>query len=109
MPKRRRSTLSALIALNATLLCVLGAVVLTPPAVGQGGAAGADRARGSYTMVGGRIIGAPEAAIYIVDGVNQELIAARWDRTRKALKGLGYQSLGSRASAPATTNSDPGR
>lgn len=109
MNRRGRSTISALIAVNAVLLVVLGAVVLTPPAAGQPGAgSGADRARGSYTMVGGRILGSPEAAIYIVDGANQELIAAKWDRTRKALKGLGYQTLGGRAATPVTP-ADPGR
>ncbi len=108
MHRSGRSTISALIAVNGVLLLVLGAVVLTPPAVGQGAGAGLERARGSYTMVGGRILGSPEAAIYIVDGANQELIAAKWDRTRKALKGLGYQSLGGRAAAPAAP-SDPGR
>lgn len=108
MKTRGRAPISALVALNAALLVVLGAVLLAPPAVGQNAAG--DRARGSYTMVGGRIIGAPEAAIYIVDGVNQELIAARWDRTRRALKGLGYQSLSGRApAAPPSSASDPGR
>lgn len=108
MNRRTNSKIPALIALNAALLVVLGAVVLTPPASGQG-AGGSTRARGSYTMVGGRIIGTPEAAIYIVDGVNQELIAAKWDRTRKALKGLGYQSLADRPVTPVNTTSDPGR
>jgi hypothetical protein len=103
--KNARHPIAALIGLNAALLLVLGLVVLTPSAGGQ---AGMTRARGTYTMVGGRIVGTPESAIYIVDAVNQELIATKWDRARKSLKGLGYQSLSARPRdvvAPA----DPGR
>ena len=103
--KPRRSPIAALIGLNGALLLVLCLVVWTPEAGGQGGV---NRARGSYTMVGGRITGAAESAVYIVDAANQELIATRWDRTRKALRGLGYQTLSARARG-AEAPSDPGR
>ena len=103
--KPRRSPIAALIGLNGALLLVLCVVVWTPEAGGQGGA---NRARGSYTMVGGRIVGSAESAVYIVDAANQELIATRWDRTRKALRGLGYQALSARVRG-AEAPSDPGR
>ncbi len=101
-----RRPITALIALNAALLLVLALVVLTPPAAARQDAN--TRARGTYTMVGGRITGSPESAIYIVDAVNQELIATKWDRSRKALRGLGYQSLVG-ARRPTEAPSDPGR
>lgn len=72
-------------------------------------AASTGRNRGTYTMVGGRITGSPESAIYIVDAVNQELIATKWDRSRKALRALGYQSLVGAKRPTDAAPSDPGR
>lgn len=113
MTATKRNSIPALISLNAVLLVLLGLVVLTPGAKGQGGqgagsAPGQDRARGTYTMVGGKMIGSPEAAIYVVDAANQELVAAKWDRSRKALKFLGYHALQARRTGPANP-SEPGR
>lgn len=96
--------LGVLLVLNAALLALLAAVVLSPAASAQSGPA---RARGTYTMVGGKVIGSPEDAIYIVDAANQEMVAAKWDRSRKALKFLGYYDLApARRAVPST---DPGR
>lgn len=110
MNTAKRSSIPALISLNAVLLVLLGLVVMTPPAGGQGaGPGGVDRARGTYTMVGGKMIGSPEAAIYVVDAVNQELVAAKWDRSRKALRFLGYHALQPQRRTGPSAPSEPGR
>jgi hypothetical protein len=66
------------------------AVVATPP--------GADaqregRARAEYTLVAGRVQGATEQILYVLDGVNQELAAVRWDRSNDTLAPVGYRDL----------------
>lgn len=85
--KRARSVAGPLIALNAGLLVVLGIVSI---AQAQPGA----RARGNYAMVGGEYLGGGGAnAVYILDAANQELIAVKWDESRKVLDGIGYRDL----------------
>lgn len=91
----------ALIALNLFLVGVLALVVVSPPLIAQGGAG---RARGQYTLVGGRIQGGNSNAIYIVDATNQEMIAVRWDESRKDIAAIGYRDLGLDAKS-----TDPGR
>lgn len=85
---RNRST-RALIALNAALVCALAVVTLAPAAEAQRGG----RGRGEYTMVSGRMQGTPEAAIYIIDANNLELVAVKWNRSRKQLDGVGFRDL----------------
>lgn len=64
----------------------------------------ATRARGQYTMVSGEIQGGGDAsAIYITDSVNQEMVALRWNNSRKELDGLGFRDL------DADLNAQPGR
>jgi len=79
-----------LIVLNAVLLLVLGAVVLGPRAGAQDAVA---RAPGSYTMVGGRVNGGNANAVWIVDGINQEIVAVRWDNSRTRLTGIGFRDI----------------
>ena len=87
MPRRR---LVSLVGINLALLAALAAVVF----VGRAGAqSGRERPRGDYTMVGARAQGIPESAVFIVDRTNQEMVVLRWDRSRKALKGLGFRDL----------------
>lgn len=100
----KRSPMSALIGLNAILLLMLAFVVMSPTAGGQATPA---RARGTYTMVAGKMLGTPEAAVYIIDATNQELIAAKWDRGRKALRFLGYSQIPQPRAGGSTT--EPGR
>lgn len=105
MRHARLWSVRGLILLNAVLLAVLAAVVCSPGAVARPPAP--ERARGSYTMVGGKVIGSPEDAVYVVDAANQELVALKWERSRKSLKAIGYQSL-----APARRTGgvgEPGR
>lgn len=88
--KRRRRGVHPLIALNAVLILALGYVAFSPSAAAQ---QGRDRARGDYTMVGGAIRGGTSNAVYVVDSVNQELIAVRWNHSRRQLEGIGYRNL----------------
>ena len=44
-------------------------------------------------MVAGQAQGISESVIYIVDSTNQEILAMRWDRSRKALSGIGYRNM----------------
>lgn len=86
----RRSRLRSLILLNGVLLAALAAVTLAPSAQGQAQAA---RGRGSYTMVAGNIIGVTEAAIYIVDAGNMEMVVTSWDRSRREMVNIGYRNI----------------
>lgn len=80
----------ALLTLNAALLAILAAIVLAPSADAQNRA---NRARGEYTMVSGRMLGAVEDAIWIIDAANEELLALRWNNSAKRLDGIGYRDL----------------
>jgi hypothetical protein len=51
------------------------------------------RARGDYTMVSGRTNQGGPSVVYIVDSSNQELVALRWDQTKKVMGGVGYRNL----------------
>lgn len=86
-----RLTPRRLAALNAALLCGLVLLCLAP---NPGNAAPQpERARGSYTMVSGRIQGSNTHGLYLLDGANQELVALRWDIGRNGLVPIGYRSL----------------
>ena len=85
--RRRRSTLPALLAINAALLVVLGVVTFTPAATAQA------RSRGTYTMAAGGVRGTDADAVYIVDTTNQELIAITYDPNTQQIVGIGYRSL----------------
>lgn len=90
-PQTRRGRIGSgsLLTLNAALLVVLGIVSISI-AQAQPGA----RARGNYAMVGGEYMGGGGAnAVYILDAANQELIAVKWDESRKVLDGIGYRDL----------------
>lgn len=79
-----------LILLNALLLGVLAAVVFSPRADAQ---APRGRAKGQYAMTSGRVQGVTESVIYIVDAANEQLAAARYDRSRKSLNVIGVRDL----------------
>ena len=98
-PSRRgRSAIPGLIVLNALLLGALALVSFGSEADAQG----RQRSRGSYTMVGGEVLGSLAAAVYIADTANQELMVITYDPQQKALKGLAYRNLAADA-AEATT------
>jgi len=81
---------AGLIALNACLLLALILTTFTPLAGAQ---RGAGRAPGQYTMVAGRVQGLAEAAIYVVDANNQEMVAVWWDRSASQLRPIGFRDL----------------
>jgi hypothetical protein len=78
-----------LIALNLALLAVLLLVSFSPRVVAQP----STRARGTYTMVSGRVQGFTTSGVYMLDSTNQEVLALGWDRTRDRLYVVGYRSL----------------
>jgi len=88
-----------LVAVNAGLLVVLAGVVVTPMAFGQ---KAANRGRGDYTMVTAKILGAEQDGLYIVDSANQEMVCLQFDRSRQAMKFIGYRDLGADVRAAST-------
>lgn len=91
-----RRSLRPLILLNAALLAGLSVVSLAPSADAQNRRA---RAKGQYTMVDAKFLGSVEAAVVIHDSANQELLALRWDRSRKSLTPIGLRDLAADADA----------
>lgn len=87
-----RSAAPGLIALNGALLVVLALVAFVP--VGEAGSAQpAGRAPGSYTAVAGELRFGNSSGIWLVDAVNQELVALRWNENRNTFDGIGYRNI----------------
>jgi len=78
---------SGLLALNAALVALLAAVTFGPKVDGQA------RPRGEYTMVAGGVKGANSSAVFVVDTVNQEMMAITYNQEAKVLEGIAYRSL----------------
>lgn len=86
-----KPSVRTLAVINGALILALGLVILSTPATAQPGAA---RARGEYTMVAGKTNGGGgNAAVYILDAANREMVAVHWDQSRKSLTGIGYRNL----------------
>jgi hypothetical protein len=94
----RRGRLGALIAVNAVLAAAVLTGLLSPHAQAQPGGA---RARGSYLMVSGRASGVSGNVVYLVDSVNQELVALRYQRAAGKLEPMGFRSLAADSSQGA--------
>lgn len=78
---------------------LLGVLVLqrgSPVAFAQ---AQANRLRGEYTLISGRLANGGAHAIYVLDSSNGEMIALRWDQSRQVMTGIGYRSLSKDANA----------
>jgi len=90
----RDASCRRLLWINAGVLALLGACFAFPAGAqnGQPGQPG-QRARGEYTMISGKISVGSSSAVYILDSVNQEMIALRWDNGRRSFTGIGYRSL----------------
>ncbi len=90
-----------LIVLNAALGAVLLAMLVGPSS--HAGASDEQpvtvRPRGEYTMVSGKTTLGNVNAVYIVDAVNQEIVALRWDPNKKSFSGIGYRNLDADAKA----------
>lgn len=86
-PPKPRRRLYGLLAVNGALLLALAAVTFSPVAEAQ------SLARGEYTMVAGSVNGSQSGVVYIVDVVNQEMIAITFEHSQKELLGIGYRNL----------------
>lgn len=90
----KRPSFGGLLALNAALLAALAAVTFAPRAdARQPQSAPPARARGQYTMVTGNVQGRSEAAIYVVDAGNLEVLGFRYDNGKKELSVIGRRDL----------------
>lgn len=87
----RRTAVHGLVALNALLLGALAFVTLSPDAGAQ------VRRNGLYTIVGGTANGTVAGVAYIIDEINQEMVAISWNEGSRSLSGLGYANLGTDA------------
>ncbi len=103
MPTSRR--LVRLVALNAALGLALATLLALPEPAGAQPTlpAAASRARGTYTMLAGKPRTGSGSAIYLIDSVNQETVALRWNDGKSLLEGLGYRSIS------RDTGATPGR
>jgi len=80
-----------LLALNGVLVAVLALVTFATGAEGRQTARA--RASGQYAIISVAFQGATDRAMFILDAANEELIGMRWDRSRRALEGIGYRDL----------------
>jgi hypothetical protein len=94
---------AGLLALNAALLGALALIEFGPGADAQA------RARGEYVIVSGGVPHAQADAVYIIDTINQEMVAIQYDINDRDLRGIGYANLaadGSRLLAAGTRPSN---
>lgn len=82
-----------LIGVNIALLGALVATSVLAQPRGSVGARAADRARGNYTVVSGRVQGTPSHVLYVFDAANQELVAVRWDRNAQKFETIGFRDV----------------
>ena len=93
---------SGLLALNAALVALLAAVTFGPKVDGQA------RPRGEYTMVAGGVKGADSSAVFVVDTVNQEMMAITYNRQTKLVEGIAYRSLAEDVASVQRARTRPG-
>jgi hypothetical protein len=96
-----RGGLHKLLALNAGLLVLLGAVTFGSIALGQA------RGRGEYTMVAGGAQGSDAQVVYVIDVSNQEMVAVVFNPDQKTLEGVGYRNLAADAASLARARQRP--
>jgi hypothetical protein len=77
----------SLIALNAVLLAALALVSLSGRAQAQA------RQRGSYMLISSGVTGTPLSVVYVIDEVNNELVAMAWDDAGKKMNYVGYRNI----------------
>lgn len=85
---------------NLALLTILALLVMAgnPADASGAGSTHAPRARGEYTMLSGKGGSGSASTVYIIDGVNAEMISLRYDaRSHFAIS--GYRSLEADAKA----------
>lgn len=74
-------------------IALLGALIATSVLAQPRTPAGADRARGNYTLVSGRVQGSTGSVLYVFDAANQELVAVRWDRNAARFESIGFRDV----------------
>lgn len=94
----------SLIGLNLLLLGALAWVTFQPAAGAESAARPGQpaRPRGQYVLNAGRMQGSTVHAVYVLDVVNQELLALRWDRAGQRLEVLGYRNLSQDGAGPSS-------
>ncbi|HWB20811.1 MAG TPA: hypothetical protein VG711_10950 [Phycisphaerales bacterium] len=85
----KRSSLKGVILLNMGLLVLLAIITFSSTHAG----AQNQRGRGDYVMVAGGARGTESSVVYVVDQVNQEMMALTYDSTNKRLDGMTYRNL----------------
>ena len=83
----------ALIVTNAVLALAVVATLAAQPNVQP-------RLRGEYTMVAGRTTSNGKDAIYILDATSREMVALRWESSRRSLVGVGYRNIDADTALP---------
>lgn len=81
-----------LIALNLGAIALLAVVSFAPGLSAQTTPA-RTRAHGQYAMLSGQFQGSSEDAIFLVDAANAEMLALRFDRSRRTLTSVGYRDM----------------
>ncbi|MBX3382213.1 MAG: hypothetical protein KF864_01765 [Phycisphaeraceae bacterium] len=81
------------LALNVVLLLALVWAVSVPDAWAQNSGSRVSRARGDYTMVSGKMGTGTGELVYVLDSSNQQVVALRWDSSRKRFNGVGHRDL----------------
>ena len=80
-------SIKRLLVLNGLLVASVAAITFSPTADAQ------QRYRGKYAMVAGRAQGSSPFILYIVDQNSRQLVAVRYDTSKKILEGMGYADL----------------
>ncbi len=80
-------SIKGLLVLNGLLVASVAAITFTPAADAQ------ERFRGKYAMVAGRAQGSSPYILYIVDQNSRQLVAIRYDTSKRILEGMGYADL----------------
>jgi hypothetical protein len=83
----------ALIVINGILALAVVTTLAAQPAAQP-------RLRGEYTMVAGRTTSNGKDAIYILDATSRELVALRWESSRRSLVGIGYRNIDADTALP---------
>ncbi len=92
MNRNARNPDRALIALNIGALALLAAVSFAP-GISSAQSPARTRAHGQYGMLSGQFQGSSEDAIFLVDAANAEMLALKFDRSRRSLTGIGYRDM----------------
>lgn len=97
----KRQSVRGLLALNGALLVALGIATFAPTAgAQQPQTPAAARGRGQYTMVEGALAGRSEAAVYIIDAGNMEVLALKYDLGRREMLHIGLRDLAADTGRP---------